>query len=65
MKVQYFPDTDTLYIEFDARPVVETKELDADILLDVDASGQVCAITVEHASQKTDLAKFTVEGLAA
>jgi uncharacterized protein YuzE len=65
MKIQYFPDTDTLYIEFGDRPVVETHELDPDTLFDVDAEGMVCAITVEHASQKADLGRFTVEGLAA
>lgn len=64
MKVQYFDDTDTLYIEFQSREIVETRELDENTLLDVDASGNVCAITFEHASQRTDVTKLQVEGIA-
>lgn len=50
MKIRYFTATDTLYIEFQNRPVAETRDLDENTLLDVDAEGNICAITVEHAS---------------
>ncbi len=65
MKVQYFSDTDTLYIEFSRDDVVETRELDENTMLDVDAKGKVCAITFEHASERTDLNQLEVTGLAA
>ena len=48
MKVQYFEDTDTLYIEFQGRKISETRELDENTLLDLDSEGNVCAITFEH-----------------
>ena len=36
MKITYFQDTDTLYIEFRSSEVVETRELDENTLLDID-----------------------------
>ena len=65
MKVQYFEDTDTLYIEFRDRDIAESRELDENTFLDVDAEGNVCAITFEHASHRTDVRHLTVEGIAA
>ena len=65
MKIRYFRDTDTLYIELRPAPVAETHDLDEDTQLDLDARGNVCAITLEHASERADLPKVDVEGLAA
>jgi uncharacterized protein YuzE len=57
--------TDTLYIEFRDRDIVQSKDLDENTLLDLDANGNVCAITFEHASDRTDVHRLTVEGIAA
>ena len=65
MKVQYFDDTDTLYIEFQGREIAETRNLDENTILDLDAKGNVCAITFEHASTRTDVSHLHVEGIAA
>jgi uncharacterized protein YuzE len=65
VKVQYFEDTDTLYIEIRRSAIAETRDLDENTLLDVDAEGNVCAITFEHASERTDLERITLEGIAA
>ncbi len=65
MKVSYFDDTDTLYIEFRGSDIAESKDLDENTILDVDANGNVCAITFEHASQRTDVSHLIVEGIAA
>ncbi|MEM9882723.1 MAG: DUF2283 domain-containing protein [Planctomycetota bacterium] len=65
MKIRYFEDTDTLYIEFRARGIVETRELDENTMLDLDEHGHVRGITFEHASERTDVAHLTVEGIAA
>jgi uncharacterized protein YuzE len=54
MKIRYFQDTDTLYIEFRAAHVVETRDLDEDTLLDIDAEGKICGITVEHAHNRVE-----------
>ena len=65
MKVKYFEDTDTLYIEFREDNIVESKDLDENTVLDFDSDGNICAITFEHASQRTDISHLTVEGIAA
>jgi uncharacterized protein YuzE len=65
MKVKYFEDTDTLYIEFRDKDIAESKDLDENTVLDLDGHGNVCAITFEHASQRTDVRHLTVEGIAA
>jgi len=64
MKVQYFCGTDTLYIEFRAADVAETRDLDENTILDLDAAGQVCGITVEHAKERAELPKFSYEQAA-
>jgi len=65
MKIKYFSDSDTLYIEFRSTDIVESRDLDEDTLLDLDADGQICAITVEHASQRTSIPQFSYELVAA
>lgn len=65
MKIKYFADTDTLYIEFRPGQIAETRELDENTLLDVDAQGEVCALTLEHASQRADIPHFSFEQIAA
>ena len=65
MRIQYFEDTDTLYIEFRSGDIAESRDLDENTVLDLDADGQVCAITFEHASKRTDVKHLTVEGIAA
>lgn len=65
MKLKYFKDTDTLYIEFRVENVNESRDLDENTILDLDAEGNVCAITFEHASSRTDVQRVTLEGIAA
>jgi len=65
MKIKYFEGTDTLYIEFRPVKVEETKDLDENTLLDLDQDGNVCAITVEHASERADIPHFSFEQVAA
>ena len=65
MKVTYFQDTDTLYIEFKPVEIVETRDLDENTLLDLDRTGNIVGITVEHASKRADIPKFSYEQIAA
>jgi uncharacterized protein YuzE len=64
MKIRQFEDTDTLLIEFKDAPVAEMPGLDEDTALDLDAAGNVCAITVELASQRTGIPHFPYEQVA-
>jgi len=65
MKICYFPDTDTLLIELRPSLMVETRDVDDDTLVEVDAAGSICAITIEHASQRADLSTFDFERVTA
>ncbi len=65
MKVKYFQDTDTLYIEFKESEVAETRDLDENTLLDLDKHGNICAITVEHAKDRANIPHFSFEQFAA
>ncbi len=61
MKIKYFQDTDTLHIEFRGVDVAETRDLDENILLDLDREGDICAITIEHASERAEIPAFSYE----
>ncbi len=65
MKITYFQDTDTLYIEFRPAKVAETRELDENTLLDIDAKGNLCGLTLEHARDRAGIPHVTFEEVAA
>jgi uncharacterized protein YuzE len=65
MKIKYFQDTDTLYVELREAQVAETRDLDENTVLDLDQHGNICAITIEHAGDRADMHHFSYEQLAA
>ena len=65
MNIRYYTETDTLYIEFRDVAVAETRDLDDNTLLDLDHDGNFCAITVEHASTRAGIPRFSYEQVAA
>jgi uncharacterized protein YuzE len=65
MIIRYFKDTDTMLIEFRKAVVAETRDLDENTAIDLDASGDVCSITIEHASTRADAPTVTYEQVAA
>lgn len=65
MKIRYFADTDTLYIEFRPAEITDTRDLDDNTLAEYDAAGNLCAMTVEHASERADIPHFSFEQVAA
>ena len=65
MRIRYFAETDTLHIEFRDVPVAETRDLDENTLLDLDAEGNISAITVEHASERAGIPEFSYEQVTA
>ena len=60
MKIKYFQDTIRCTLSFVRAGVAETKDLDENTLLDLDNNGQLCAITIEHAS-RAEIPKFSYE----
>lgn len=65
MKIRYFEDTDTLLIEFTQTEVADTRDLDENTVMDLDAQGNICSITLEHASQRTAVTDVSYERVAA
>ncbi|MEK6676494.1 MAG: DUF2283 domain-containing protein [Planctomycetota bacterium] len=65
MKVKYFTETDTLFIQLNDRETVESKELNENILLDIDRDGKVVSLTIEHAMAQSGKPEFSYETLKA
>ena len=55
MKLNYFPDTDSLYIDLSHRPSVESRDVSEGVVLDYDGEGNLVGIDIESASRKLDL----------
>ena len=63
MKLHYYPETDSLYVELKAGPGVETREVSTGLNIDLDAGGNVVGLDIDHASAKLDLATLETEAL--
>lgn len=61
MKTKYFPDTDTLLIQFKDAEIAETYDLNEDVLVEVDKQGHVISMTIEHAKDQTDVSEFSYQ----
>ncbi len=55
MQLDYYPETDSLYIDFSSRPSVESQEVSEGVVLDYDAEGTLVGIDTDNASRKLDL----------
>jgi uncharacterized protein YuzE len=57
MKLHYYPDTDSLYIELKSSPGTEVREIVQGLVVDIDSRGDVVGLDIDHASRKLDLSK--------
>ena len=55
MKLNYHPETDSLYIDLSERPSSESKEISEGIVLDYDLNGRLVGIDIDNASNKVEL----------
>ena len=55
MKLHYYPETDSLYIELNERPSADSHEVADNLVIDFDEAGDIVGIDIEHASRKLDL----------
>ena len=62
MKIHYYPETDSLYIELNSAAGAETREVIPGLNVDLDAQGNVVGFDIDHASQKLELS--TLETVA-
>lgn len=65
MKLNYYADTDSLYIDLSEQPSAESREISEGIVLDYDTAGNLVGIDIDNASRKVDLKKLTLNRLPA
>jgi len=58
MKLHYYPETDSLYIELKSAPGTQTREIVEGLNVDLDANGDVVGFDIDHASAKFDLSRI-------
>ena len=63
MKLHYYPETDSLYVEFRTGPGAETVEVTDGLNVDLDKDGQVVGFDIDYASQRLDLSTLETEAL--
>jgi len=65
MKLNYYKDTDSLYIDLSSKPSADSKEISEGIVLDYDADGNIAGIDIDNASRKIDLREVILNKIPA
>ncbi len=65
MKLNYYPKTDSLYIDLSEKPGIESREISEGVVLDYDAEGNLVGIDIDNASKKVQLKELTLSRLPA
>jgi uncharacterized protein YuzE len=60
MKLKYYPDTDSLYIDLSHRTSVDSREISEGVVLDYDEAGNIVGIDIDNASTKVDLRELLI-----
>lgn len=63
MKLNYYPETDSLYIDLSEQPSTESREISEGIVLDYDISGKLVGIDIDNASSKVELSRLILNKL--
>jgi uncharacterized protein YuzE len=63
VKLHYYPETDSLYIELKPEPATETREIADGLNVDFNAQGEVVGLDIDQASMKLDLTTLETQGL--
>ncbi|HEB31998.1 hypothetical protein LCGC14_3139550 [marine sediment metagenome] len=61
MKIKYFSDTDTLLINFTDSEIVETRDLNENVLIELDEDRRLVSMTIEHAKQQANIEDFSYQ----
>lgn len=65
MKLKYYPETDSLYIDLSSKASVDSLEISEGIVLDYDQDGNLVGIDIDNASHKIDLKEITLSKIPA
>ena len=63
MKLKYYKDTDSLYIDLSGNLSSESREVSDGIVLDYDDKGNLVGIDIDNASAKVALEKLVLSSL--
>jgi len=63
MKINYYPETDSLYIDLSSRSSVDSVEVSEGVVIDYDAEGQIVGIDIDNAKSKLDLQELVLNKL--
>ncbi len=63
MKLRYYAETDSLYVEFRPEPGMETREVADGLRVDLDAEGNVVGFDIDHAAARLDLSTLETRNL--
>ena len=63
MKLHYYPETDSLYIDLSERVSADSREVGMGVVVDFDAEGRVVGIDIDNASKIVDLSRLEAEAL--
>ena len=63
MKINYYPETDSLYMDLSSKPSVDSVEVSEGVVIDYDAKGQLVGIDIDNAGLKLDLKKLVLNKL--
>ena len=65
MKLNYYPETDSLYIDLSERASTESREISEGVVLDYDSQGNLVGIDIDNASNKVEIHRLIVSKLPA
>jgi uncharacterized protein YuzE len=65
MKINYYPDTDSLYIDLSSKPSADSREISDGVVLDYDESGNLVGIDIDEASTKLEMRELILSKLPA
>lgn len=63
MKINYYPDTDSIYIDLSSNPSADSIEISEGVVLDYDVNNQIVGIDIDNASKKLDLSELILNRL--
>ena len=63
MKLHYYAETDSLYVEFRSEPGAETREVASGLNVDLDVNGDVVGFDIDHASRRLELSTLETKAL--
>ncbi len=63
MWLNYYPETDSLYIDLSEKTSIESREISEGVVLDYDAEGNLVGIDIDNASKKVQLKELVLSRL--